>query len=630
MSSVNPSTYSLGFRKPRRYDNNDAGAYIKHVRLKYRGSTRAEAIAAPVSSQQEGKRLDSEEGVFAMQDTEMYWAPSARKFYDLSNVVVNPVLPTSDDDTHAVRSSTKIAPSTQKIYGTMTGSDETRIHAGDHLGDFYDNRTTVNTTHKSNLTWEGIGADTLSRTVAGLALHTLSSHLAPRNTKVLSAQAHYAAIVTSSASTHAHTTTPEGHDEMKQAKDLSADPRAIDSFTPDSNVRWVEKCIKCCTAPGGDEFTVEEAVPSTASKTRRPTAKPAEERLDFHHQITTPHDARKEGCNNPVPVSKGTSVPSATQGTKQSMASSKTSTAASTQATRAQQDGLDVREQKGNVDIADAQCERKYIKPSEPLGIPPPSVFPKSCPNEEGSEKSGQLLRPPRREPIPRRWLTAPSDLDTQPGGESLTSIDRSLGLPPLGEDVREKLEKGFKLYTTKKTMDAVFRRGSVIAVFWHENLGIYLPPKFAGLRDIPPDGRIGPGWLSRVDNGIVYSHKRRFVLVNHQRGFSIGIPISTYGGKGLTSNKFTQIERDAHAIVYALGDKPLRASREPKFTKAPIGIEIIGAGESLSPVSRLYYGKPQSIEHNIKVKHVGFVIPEHVPRLLLDYRKETLSQLNL
>lgn len=179
----------------------------------------------------------------------MYWAPSARKFYDLSKVVVNPVPPTSDDDTHAVRSSTKIAPSTQKNYGTITGSDETRIHAGDHLGDFYDNRTTVNTTHKSNLTWEGIGADTLSRTVAGLALHALSSHLAPRNTKGLSAQAHYAAIVTSSASTYAHTTTPEGHGEMKQAKDLSADPRAIESFTPDSNVRWVEKCIKCCTAP---------------------------------------------------------------------------------------------------------------------------------------------------------------------------------------------------------------------------------------------------------------------------------------------------------------------------------------------------------------------------------------------
>lgn len=312
------------------------------------------------------------------------------------------------------------------------------------------------------------------------------------------------------------------------------------------------------------------------------------------------------------------------------MASSETSTAASTQATRAQQDGLDVREQKGNVDIADAQCERKYIKPFESLGIPPPSVFPKSCPNEEGSEKSGQLLRPPRRAPIPRRRLSASSDLDTQAGGASLSGVDRLKGLPSVSEDVREKLEKGFKLHTTKKAMDAVFGRGSVIAVFWHENLGIHLPPKFADLRDIPPNGRIGPGWLSRVDNGIVYSHARRFVIVNHQRGFSIGIPISTYGGKGLTGNKFTQIERDAHAIIHALGDEPRQMPGEPKLTKEPIGIKIFDTWEALSSSSRLYYGKPQSIEHNIKVKHVGFVIPEHLPRLLLDYRKETLSQLNL
>lgn len=105
-----------------------------------------------------------------------------------------------------------------------------------------------------------------------------------------------------------------------------------------------------------------------------------------------------------------------------------------------------------------------------------------------------------------------------------------------MSEDLRERLEEGFKLHNTEKDLETVFRRGSVIAVFWHENLGLHPPLKFAALRDVPPDGRTGPGWLSRVDDGIVYSHKRRLVIVNHRRGSSIVIPITSYGGKGLTS----------------------------------------------------------------------------------------------
>lgn len=147
-------------------------------------------------------------------------------------------------------------------------------------------------------------------------------------------------------------------------------------------------------------------------------------------------------------------------------------------------------------------------------------------------------------------------------------------------------------------------------------------------MHDVPPLGRVGSGWLSRVGDDLVYSYKRRFVIVSHQKGFSIGIPISIYCGMELSSRRFTEIERNGHTIIYALGNAPQRLAAEPKFTKAPIAVQITGEGEALSPSPRLHYGKPQAIEHNTKVKHVGFVIPEHMQRLLLDYREETLLQL--
>lgn len=186
-------------------------------------------------------------------------ALTSLKLHDLSKIVVSSGPWASDSDTHTVRSNAA-NPLTRKSYDTITGSDETTIHAGDHFGDYYDHRTTFNTARKNNLTWVGIGADTLSRTVAGLALNALSWYLAPGSSKGPSAQARYAATETSSTSAHAHAATPEGRGKMKQAKALSADTRAFESDHPaDSSVKWITKCIKCSTTFKDDEWTNEKA-----------------------------------------------------------------------------------------------------------------------------------------------------------------------------------------------------------------------------------------------------------------------------------------------------------------------------------------------------------------------------------
>ncbi|KAK5948401.1 hypothetical protein OHC33_010575 [Knufia fluminis] len=221
------------------------------------------------------------------------------------------------------------------------------------------------------------------------------------------------------------------------------------------------------------------------------------------------------------------------------------------------------------------------------------------------------------------------SDLDTTAGGPSLIGMGRGLGLglPTLAEDDIERLEKGFKVHTGAK-LKTVFQRGSLVVVFWHENYGSSLPPKkLETLRPPPKDGKLGPGWVSRVEGEVVYSHKRRFIIVNERSGFSVGIPITSYGGRGLTIKNMSREEQRAHAIVYTLDSEPRPLPGEPPFTKDPICIDTSISGETLSSSSRLYYAKPQSIDHNIKIKHLGKVIDSDVRTLLLNYRAENLPQ---
>lgn len=243
-----------------------------------------------------------------------------------------------------------------------------------------------------------------------------------------------------------------------------------------------------------------------------------------------------------------------------------------------------------------------------------------------------------RPRPVVRKGSFAPSDLDTQPGTElqdrSGRNPKRFVG--PISEVGRnlsktqqfayETFSKAFVVYQGEMNIDRVFGKGSVIAVFWHENYGLNLPSKMKGKVVMPTPGRKGPGFVSQVSNGeIVYSHVRRFIVVNQRQGFSTAIPISTYGGRGLSSRaeSINETEQLAHTIVYAHGTTPIRLEREPVFTKEPICIQLTARDERLSESSRLYYAKPQSIDHNIKVKHIGHVIKRDVGELMLTYWRE-------
>ncbi|KAK5945604.1 hypothetical protein PMZ80_002809 [Knufia obscura] len=188
---------------------------------------------------------------------------------------------------------------------------------------------------------------------------------------------------------------------------------------------------------------------------------------------------------------------------------------------------------------------------------------------------------------------------------------------------VTNQLHESYKVYYGKKK-DEVFQIGSMLAVFWHENYGSHLPPE---MQDVPRGAsldRLGQsGFITQADNQEqIFSNYRRFIIVNMRDGFSVGIPITTYSGKGITAKKLSDRERSAHTIVYDSTLKPTLLPNEPEFPKDPIAVKMKD-GKTLKPSSRLYYAKPSSINHNIKVQHLGNVIPSHIHTLLLNFDEE-------
>lgn len=191
-----------------------------------------------------------------------------------------------------------------------------------------------------------------------------------------------------------------------------------------------------------------------------------------------------------------------------------------------------------------------------------------------------------------------------------------------LSENAKRQLKEGYKLHVGRDDINEVFGLGSVIAVLWHENEGNPLPNKAAS------STASNKGWTTDMAelNVKIFSHVRRFVIADKRDGHSIGLPINSYNERGLSYKKLSEREAQAHTIIYASDKQPTAFAREPQFTKDPIEVKFIRSSDTLTEASRLYYAKPQSIDHNIMVKHLGHVIREQRAIVHLTYRKELLQ----
>lgn len=83
--------------------------------------------------------------------------------------------------------------------------------------------------------------------------------------------------------------------------------------------------------------------------------------------------------------------------------------------------------------------------------------------------------------------------------------------------------------------------------------------------------------------------------------------PVQTYRGRGAT--KPGLIMQD-HGVIHTSETAPPLLEGE-HLTKYSIRV-IPTADEVLEPASRVNYGKPYAVEHNVKVLDVGMVFEDH------------------
>lgn len=129
---------------------------------------------------------------------------------------------------------------------------------------------------------------------------------------------------------------------------------------------------------------------------------------------------------------------------------------------------------------------------------------------------------------------------------------------------------------------------------------------------------------LSRVKyDEIVHTQVRRFIVVQHRREFCYAVPIFTYSGQG--TNK-PGVAAKEHSIAYSYGQQPQLVSGERPLVKDPICIAGIHGTKPLLPASRIYYGIQHPIQYNVKVKDLGYVVPDDTARFLGYWSEEHRS----
>ncbi|KAH7081319.1 kinase-like domain-containing protein [Paraphoma chrysanthemicola] len=175
-----------------------------------------------------------------------------------------------------------------------------------------------------------------------------------------------------------------------------------------------------------------------------------------------------------------------------------------------------------------------------------------------------------------------------------------------------EQLESRYRM-RTRDEAHRFFVKGRVFAMLWSETAS----PTMIGNRTALTVGRFGEG---------VYSQIRRFVVmrVNKQKHFVYACAITTYRHQGVLTPGCAASE---HAVVYLKNTQPtyLPGELEKGMRKEPIEITPCDSTETLTPTSRLRFGKHHSIEWNVKVREVGQVSAHDMSKLL-DYYKEEMS----
>jgi hypothetical protein len=126
-----------------------------------------------------------------------------------------------------------------------------------------------------------------------------------------------------------------------------------------------------------------------------------------------------------------------------------------------------------------------------------------------------------------------------------------------------------------------------------------------------------------KYKDSMVYTNARRFVVVRQKREYCFACPIYTYSGRGTTK---PGVQASEHGIAYSYGCQPTLLPGEFGITKASLTVVMTEGERDLEAASRIYYGIHHPIQYNVKVKDVGYVLPEQIPVLIANWKAEDLG----
>ena len=104
--------------------------------------------------------------------------------------------------------------------------------------------------------------------------------------------------------------------------------------------------------------------------------------------------------------------------------------------------------------------------------------------------------------------------------------------------------------------------------------------------------------------------------------------PIHTYSGKGVTKKGLSRQDIERHAVIHMQGTSSSpRADEHGMMVKQAITVSAASPEQKLDPMSRLNFGKPYTVEHNIKAMDVGMVLRDSLPFLESYFRNVCSEQ---
>ena len=204
--------------------------------------------------------------------------------------------------------------------------------------------------------------------------------------------------------------------------------------------------------------------------------------------------------------------------------------------------------------------------------------------------------------------LDVQSDTNSQAGDVSIADAELLDIRGSAGE--REELDHRYQ----RRPNDAknFFVVGRIFAMLWHEGAG---DKKHGHL------SQVGPYKVEKYDkkgfkyNEEVYSHIRRMAVVKARHGYCWCIPINTYSYQGVAKKGLSDVDRQAHAIIYMEDTKPGISPKEKGMMfKNPIAVTAADPTQKLHVMSRINFGKVYSVEWNVKVMPVGRVNAQSMP----------------